>query len=214
MIFKTLYSTLEIDINKKIKKNSYSNFEPINLLQGDFQGNLWKNDSAIPLDEFQIKFNELNSYSYSTENNTIIFDYIQHFPNEFRQDELLIHKQLFNRVLNQLQNKLNTLPKVTRTFNGTFDTPSPFAFQNQHYESVELTIVEYLEKYKNYLNTDKSFKIKKIDSIIKKTGLDGSIINEINKSDLPKALKSLSCKSKNYKIKSESANLLRNNSKM
>lgn len=78
-------------------------------------------------------------------------------PNEYVYDYKKNHKMLFNKVLKQLQNKQ---------------------------QISELTIVEYIEKYENYIKSDKSFKKQKL-------------------------LESLSCSSEIYKIESESSNLCR-----
>lgn len=193
---------------------NHSVFQPINLLEDKniFQGNLWKNDSAMPLEESQTKFNELNSmYNFNSMDNTTLNLNVdgRYIKNGYIYNYKVTHLILLNKVLKQLQEKLNTFPKITTTFNGNFGKQASFQNQEPVSESIQLTIVEYLKKYKNFRNTDKSFNIKKIDPLVKEIGFNGSIINEINEFGLPKALESVSCKSEKYKIKSESANLIR-----
>lgn len=163
----------------------------------EFEGNLWKNDSTIPLEEF----NKLIGIGIPN-----IFD-----TQIIKHDEYLVHKQLLSRVLNQLQRKLNTLPKVTRTFNGTFNTSIPSSSFGSNKEPVcELTIIEYLEKYENFRNIDVDINIPQKKSNFFQNFMNnvfsGNFSTTIN---IPKELESLSCKNKKYKIESEKANLLR-----
>ena len=176
---------------------NHTTFQPENLLEDKhvFEGNLWKNDLAMPLEYSQTKFNEFNSIYNEPLNLDVDGRYI---TNEYIYNYKVTHLILLNKVLKQLQEKLNTLPKVT--FNGTFNRQR--SFQDQQSDSVKLTIVEYLEKYENYRNTDESFIIKKIDPSVKEIGFDGNIINETNEFGLSKTLESLSCKSVTYKIES------------
>lgn len=201
---------------------NHSVFQPINLLEDKniFQGNLWKNDSTMPLEESQTKFNELNSmYNFNSMDNTTLNLNVdgRYIKNGYIYNYKVTHLILLNKVLKQLQEKLNTLPKITTTFNGTFNRQGSFQNQESISEPLELTITEYLEKYENFRNTDERIKIsKKEDSnffgcIIHeiKNVFDENFSTTITSLNLPKALESLSCKSEKYKIESESANLMR-----